>query len=89
MSHVGVNAHSDDEPSVEGQAERWVESPLEGNRGNKAKIADAMLYAWSERMFAGGTEASAVLGGLAVIDELTVGDCVLMKLALQRLARHT
>ena len=70
---------------MEGQAERWVESRLEGKRGNKAKIADAMLYAWSEHMFAGGTEASVVLGGSAVIDELMVGDCVLMKLALQRL----
>jgi hypothetical protein len=85
---VGVVAHSDGEPSVEGQAERWMESPPEGNRGSEAKITDAMLYAWSERMFAGGSEASVVLGGPAMLNELTVGDCLLMKPALQRLYKE-
>ena len=82
---TGILVRSGAERSVEDQAEWWVQSSSDGSAGCTAKISDAMLYAWSERMFAGGSEASVVLGGSAVIDKLTVGDCVLMKPALQRL----
>ena len=80
-----MNALSVADKSVEDQDGWWVESSPDGST---AKITDAMLFAWSERMFAGGSEAAVVLGGWAVIDELTVGDCVLMKAAVQRLYKE-